>query len=196
MRQLQYLLKLFFFTALICGCKNQVDPNVKKAYYEAFTNNSTASNYVVFTAIDLHKKKSKEICCSSRSLIDAFIHNDLSQIDSISFIRSYYKANRAYDSILTSCCCDYSFTFKNPESLEEIGFYNYNSDSVKYYSMQKDIPVLIDSIQKNFNDTVPLFLIDYYKTDSRYLIHVLYKNGILCINSCGTGYAIVNKILK
>ncbi len=182
--------------ALTFGCKRQIDPKVKEAYYEAFTNKSTASNYVVFTAIDLQTNKSKEICCPSRSLIDAFIHDDLSQKDSISFINSYYKACSVYDSILISSTYNPTFKFKKSESLVDIDFYNYDIDSVEYYSNQPDIAALIESIKKNFNDTVPLLLIDYYKTDSRYVNHVLYKNGILCKNNCGTGFTVISKILK
>ncbi len=196
MRQIQYLIGLTILIALTFGCKNQIDPKVKEVYHQAFTNNSTASNYVVFTAIDLQTNKSKEICCHSRSLIDAFIDDDLSHKDSVSFINSYNKACRVYDSILISSNYNPTFKFKKSESLVGIDFYNYDTDSVEYYSNQPDIAVLVESIKKNFNDTVRHLLIDYYKTDSRYVNHVLFKNGILCKNNCGTGYTIISKVLK
>jgi hypothetical protein len=170
----QFLLITGFFLLIQIRdayCKDCNDSIAKKIYYEAFSNNSTSPDYVVFIAVDMQTRMSKEICCESHSLIKAFREDNTSDSDTATFLRSYRKAIDMYDSILISQSCDYSFYFKTTSSLEKIGFYNYNSDSVEYYAKQASF--IIDSIKEQYNPDKSNLPKDYIKNENLFIIHNL-----------------------
>jgi hypothetical protein len=194
MRQFLQIITLFLFIPLIVECSNYHNSKSKKMYYDAFQNNSTSPNYVVFKAIDLQTNLSKEICCESDNLFRAFIEDNISDTDTLTFKITYYKTLELYDSISNSPSFDYSFSFKSTQSLKNIGYYDYFSDSVDYYL--KNTGTIINSIKKNYDPDKRLLLKDYAKNDNLYLIHVLFKNGIFCWRDCITGSISIRKILK
>jgi hypothetical protein len=176
-------------------CQDCNDSISKKAYYDAFSNNSTSPDYIVFVAVDMQRDISKEICCESKSLIRAFREDHVSGImDTATFLRSYKEAIDMYDSILISQPCKYTFHFKTSASLDDIGFYDYNSDSLDYYN--KHSGAIIDSIKINYDPDKRILLKEYSNNQNLYLMHVLFKNGILCGRQCVSGYITIREILK
>jgi hypothetical protein len=175
-------------------CKDCNDSITKKIYYDAFNNRSTAPDYVVFIAVDLKTNESKEICCESDQLYEAYLKDNLSNKDSATLFNTYKKAIFSFDSILISLSCDYTFSFKSSEALSHVGYYNYKSDSLDYYSSRQTIQI-INSIRKDFRDK-PIALNNYYRYISIYLIHILNKEGVLCGRDCVSGSRMIREIIK
>jgi hypothetical protein len=194
MRHFQQLL-LMIIMLIDFGCNNCKDSEKQKYISQAFSNFSTSPDYVVFTAIDIKTNKSKEICCESDFLYESFINDNVSHKDSAALVDTYKRAIKKFANILIVKSCDYTFGFKSTKSLKDIGFYDYNVDSVKWYTNIRTFAI-IDSIKKNYKQDKISLLIDYFKKDNIYLIHVLNKNGVYCGLDCESGYTVIRKIIK
>jgi hypothetical protein len=177
------------------GCNNCKDSEKQKYIIDALSNNSTSPDYVVFKAVDTKTNKSKEICCESGLLNEVFINDNISNKDSATLLNTHKKAIEKFDSILASKSCDYSFDFRKPKSLDDIGFNNYFEDSIKWYSNKSNIAI-INTIIKQFNPNKKPLLIDYFKHYNIYLIHVLNRNGVFCGRDCESGYIVIRKVIK
>jgi hypothetical protein len=194
MRCIQAILVFTIFLTFN-NCNDCKDTERQKYINMTFSNNSTSPDYVVFNAIDNNTKLSKEICCESDILYYAFIDDNISNKDSATLMDTYKKAIEKFENILMAKSCDYTFRFNSFKSLKEIGFFDYNEDSLRWHENEKTL-LIIDSIMKNYKNDKANLLSDYSQYENIYLIHILIKNGIFCGRDCESGYTVIRNILK
>ena len=202
------LLIIISFLFYLTGCKNPAKESIKQTslltaedslkqriFSKTFSNNSTAPDFVVFVVQDLNTNKSKEICCESDDLFEAFVEENVYSKKPLSMTDTYKKALEKWDEIMLTVSSRTVFSFKSSKSLEYTGYYNYLTDSLDSYSNDKTTAI-IDSIKKNFFSGKRVLLKDYSKSRSIYLIHSLNKSGVFCGRDCESGYIEVRYVIN
>ncbi len=179
----------------LTGCNKCKNSEEQKYFYETLNNNSTSPDFIVITVVDKKTKISKEICCESNIFQHTYIEDNTSNKDAKTMMDTYQSAIKQFDLILKSHSCDHIFYFTKDESLKNLGFYNYITDSLVFYSNAHTLAI-IDSIKKNFKTDKQLLFKNFFKTYNIYLIHVLNKNGIFCGVDDESGSIIIRKIIK
>ncbi|HOT13845.1 MAG TPA: hypothetical protein PK252_03695 [Bacteroidales bacterium] len=186
---------IFFFHALLLvNCNNCYDSARAKYINKTFYNNSCSSDFVVFTAVDTKTNTAKEICCESNALYSAYMSEVISLNKSVSQIKADEIAKKSFDSIVNNKSCNFVFHFNKAQSLMMIGFYEFNTDSVKFYS-NKNTKRIIKAIKANYKPENLLFLKDFARQENIYQIFLLNKNGIYCGRDCFSGIVMIKKVI-
>lgn len=179
---------------LLISCNNCKDTASGKYIAGTFYNNSCSSDFVVFTAVDVKTNTAKEMCCESSALYNAYMSEVISLNKSVSQTKSDEIAKKSFDSIVNDKSCDFVFRFSKAQSLMMIGFYDFNTDSVKFYSNKKTKRIA-KTIKAYYKTNNLLILKDYAKQENIYQIFLLNKSGIFCRKDCFSGIIMVNKVI-
>jgi hypothetical protein len=151
-------------------------------YIYAYTNNSTAPDYVLANVTDLNTMQRKVICLESFDLINVY-EDEIGNFES-------------YDSLITYSKLPISIKLKNKRNLKNIDFYEYNIDSLNYYGS-----FINDSILKVIKNDYkpnpsPKALLQKYIKPNIYIMHYLFNNEIICSRDCMSGYIIIGDVQK
>ena len=185
---------ILFFIILFAGCNNCKDSARAKYIAETFYNNSCSSDFVVFTAVDVKSNTSKEMCCESSPLYNAYMNEVISLNKSVSPTKADEIARKSFDSIVNNSACDYVFRFSKAQSLMMIGFNEFHTDSLRFYS-NKNTRRIAKIIKANYKPDRLMILTDYAKQENIYQIFLLNKKGIFCRRDCFSGIVMVKKVI-
>jgi hypothetical protein len=150
------------------------------SYIYAYTNNSTGPDYVIANITDLNTMERKVVCLESLSLINVY-EDEISTIES-------------YDSLIKHSKLPLSINLRKKQNLKNIGFYQYNADTLEFYKTFVTDSVL-DLIRKNYSPNQNELLREYI-TPNIYIIHHLFNNEIICSRDCESGYIIIGDVIK
>lgn len=179
---------------LLVSCNNCKDSASGKYIAGTFYNNSCSSDFVVFTAVDVKTNTTKEMCCESNALYSAYMSEVISLNKSVSQMKADEIAKKSFDSIVNDKSCNFVFHFNKAQSLMMIGFYDFNTDSVKFYS-NKNTKRIAKTIKAYYKPENILILKDYAKQENIYQIFLLNKSGIFCGKDCFSGIVMVKKVV-
>jgi hypothetical protein len=185
---------ILFFILLFVSCNNCKDTASGKYIAETFYNNSCSSDFVVFTAVDVKTNTTKEMCCESSALYNAYMSEVISLNKSVSQTNADEIAKKSFDSIVNNSSCDFVFRFSKVQSLLMIGFNEFNTDSVKFYS-NKNTKRIVRAIKAYYKPDKLMILTDYAKQENIYQIFLLNKKGIFCGRDCFSGIVMVKKVI-
>lgn len=145
----------------------------------AYQNTSTAPSYVVFKAVDLNTKETKEICCEAPFLSGA-MHRE--------FEKGYTESESKFIDNLILNNKSRVFQFKNKDALKNIGFDEYpGSDLIKKAATKINLEYYLkiyganDSIKSmNFNN-------DSTGVSQLVFAHLMFECGIITSRDCEAG---------
>lgn len=170
---------------LLYSCNSKVrhnKPTDLDMFIHAYTNNSTSPDYVLVNVTDLNTMEIKTICLENYSLINVY-ENEIGNFES-------------YDSLIKCSQLPISIKLKNKGNLKNLNFYEYNIDSLNYYSSfinDSIIKFIKNEYKPNPN---PKALLQKYIKPNIYIIHHLFNNGIICARDCISGYILIRDIKK
>lgn len=198
MRQSVYILHLLILTIFYsCGFNNHQDKiksidkpiinlfdkysndSIRAAnFHVAYSNQSTAPNYIVFKAKDLNSGLTKEICTEAPFLSGA-LHRELG-------IEYNTKGTEYIDSIILSQN-QKTFEFANKEALNNINFFNYPGyDRILQIAQGLDLDYYHNKFGKN-----DLPELKYFESDTGFVqltfTHIMFNCGILTRRDCESG---------
>jgi len=154
------------------------DSLIAKNFEDAYNNNSTAPSYIVFKAVDLNTRQTKEICCVAPFLSGA-MHRE--------YKKDYDNNGTNYIDSLVLNNKERLFKFRDKSALENISFYDY-PDSLfiekekKKYNLDQYITKFVgtDSTESvNFSDRKNFKQVVF--------AHIMFKCGIITRQDCVAG---------
>ena len=154
------------------------DSLIAKNFEAAYNNNSTAPSYIVFKAVDLNTRQTKEICCVAPFLSGA-MHRE--------YKKDYDDNGTNYIDSLVLNNRERLFKFRDKSALENISFYDY-PDSLfiekekKKYNLDKYITKFVVT-----NSTESVRFSDTKNFKQAVFAHVLFECGIISRQDCIAG---------